>query len=316
MSGNPAEGNACAVCGATEARLWRTATDNLRGGTETFRAVRCVRCGLIRLHPRPSPAEMGRYYASGTYARAEGDLEAGGVGQRLDATFAGQAERVTALYGKTPGRLLDVGCGDGRFLAAMAARGWRTEGVETDSVAAHLARQRSKSVIHETPLEAAQFPDNSFDMVSLLHVLEHVPDPRATLTEAHRILRPGGALFLAVPNAGSGEAALFGGAWYALDLPRHFWGFTPSTLSRLAEECGFAAPTLRYFPLFYAFQNVRNVARRMLRRGGGQDAPVAARPEGGGARTRLFYGLLTLSERLGRTFPGEVMELTATKSPS
>ena len=207
-----------------------------------------------------------------------------------------------------------LGCGDGRFLAAMAARGWRTEGIETESVAAHLARQRSGSVIHETPLEAADFSEGAFDMVSLLHVLEHVPDPRATLTEARRILRPGGILFLAVPNAGSGEAAIFGGAWYALDLPRHFWGFTPRTLARLVEECGFAAPTLRYFPFFYAFQNVRNVARKAILRGGsGENVAGTARPEGGGLRTRLFLGLLTVSERLGRALPGEVMELTAAK---
>jgi SAM-dependent methyltransferase len=313
-----AHGTACAVCGTTEARPWRVAPDNLLGGSERFAAVRCVRCGLVRLQPRPSFEAMSRHYTPTTYARAEGDAETEGLGQRLDEFFRQQADRATEVHRQTPGSLLDVGCGDGRFLAAMAERGWRTEGIETEPAAASLARHRTGSTVHETPLEDARLPDAAFDMVSLLHVLEHVPDPRVTLSVARRVLTPGGTLLLALPNVGCLEANLFGSDWYPLDLPRHYWGFTPHTLVRLVEECGFTIRSLRYFPFLYAPQSVRYALRRGTGADNTTEVPTqpAARAEAGGLRTRLFLSLLGLSGRLGRSIPGEVMELAAVRSAS
>jgi SAM-dependent methyltransferase len=168
------------------------------------------------------------------------------------------------------------------------------------------------------PLGGAPLGDGTFDMASLLHVLEHVPDPRATLTEARRVLAPGGVLLLALPNVDCLEARLFGRDWYPLDLPRHYWGFTPHTLVRLVEECGFAGRSLRYFPFLYAPQSLRYALRRgTTPREVTDEAPKpVARAEAGGLRTRLFLSLLDLSGRLGRTLPGEVMELAAIRSPS
>ncbi len=128
----------------------------------------------------------------------------------------------------------------------MAALGWEAEGLETDVVAAGLARRRARAVIHEAPLEALDLPAAACDLVTLLHVLEHVPDPRGTLAAVRRVLRPGGTLLLALPMSGGLEAALFGSAWYHLDLPRHLWGFTPHALTRLLEESGFAVGSVRY----------------------------------------------------------------------
>jgi SAM-dependent methyltransferase len=194
----------------------------------------------------------------------------------------------------------------------MAELGAEVEGLETDPVAAGLARRRTGGVIHELPLEEATLPAASFDLVSLLHVLEHVPDPRATLTEAHRLLKPGGVLLLALPNAGSLEAKLFGSSWYPLDLPRHYWGFAPRTLTRLVEECGFVAPRLRHFPFLFLPQSLRYTLRGMRQKPAGDaDAPKLSAAEGGSLRTRLFLGILSASESLGHYMPGEVMELTA-----
>lgn len=304
----------CCVCGARSAYAWRRAGDHLLGGPRCFEAVRCVRCGTARLDPRPSAEEMARHYVPHTYARAEAEAEGSGLAVRLDATNHGIAARADrAAERVAPKRLLDIGCGDGRFLAAMAERGWQVEGLETDPVAADLARRRTGATVHEALLDDAGLPAGAFGMVSLLHVLEHVPDPRATLTAARSLLAPGGVLFLALPNAGSAEASLFRSCWYPLDLPRHFWGFNPRSLVRLTEECGFAVDGLTYFPFINSLQSVRYglkaVGGRPIGDGVGRDEPVAEAADS--PRTRVFLALMGLSERLGKTLPGEVMELIA-----
>lgn len=319
---SPARGTACCVCGETNARVWRVAGDNIQGGTEKFTAVRCVKCGTVRLQPRPSAEEMNRHYAPGTYARAEGETETSELDRRLTDFFERQAERATKAHGRErgPGRLLDVGCGDGRFMAAMQKRGWTAEGIETEPVSANLARRRTSATVHETPLEQTSYSAASYDMVSLLHVLEHVPDPRDTLTRAFALLKPGGTLLLALPNVWCAESALFGTSWYPLDLPRHYWGFTPQGLSRLVEECGFTKPTVRYFPFLFAVQSLRYKLRgapKPQTASEKQTEPLPARSDETGSKgalkTRVFGAMLRISEKVGRSVPGEVMELWARK---
>jgi SAM-dependent methyltransferase len=313
----------CCVCGAQAATRWRVAADHILGSAERFQAVRCARCGTARLDPRPPAEEMGRYYTATTYARAEDEStgDASELAARLDEYNRRLAARTDLGAGEgVVRRALDVGCGDGRFLCAMAERGWDVEGLETDPVAAALARKRTGGTVHEAPLEALALPENHFGLVSLLHVLEHVPEPRETLAAARRALAPGGTLLIAVPNAGSFEAALFRSVWYPLDLPRHYWGFTPHTLVRLAETCGFSVRGVKHFPFLFAPQSVRYGMKALqgqpvadrAEKHGEESAPPAKR-EGGGLRTRAFLALLGLSERLGRTLPGEVMELSAEK---
>ncbi|MES2463738.1 MAG: class I SAM-dependent methyltransferase [Armatimonadota bacterium] len=305
----------CCVCGTREAETWRISGDFILGGEARFRDVRCVRCQMIRLDPRPDTSEMGSYYTPETYARAEdADGTESELAKRLNEYNRRLARRAAdALRSNAAGsRVLDVGCGDGRFLAAMANLGAVVEGLETDPVAAGLARRRTGGIVHEVPLEDATLPSASFDLVSLLHVLEHVPDPRTTLTEAKRLLKPGGTLLLALPNAGSLEAKLFRSSWYPLDLPRHYWGFSPRTLTRLVEECGFEAPQVRHFPFLFLPQSLRYTLRRTPPKPQEKTAEVKPGPsEGGSLRTRLFLGILSASESLGHHMPGEVMEMTA-----
>ncbi len=306
----------CCVCGTTGARPWRVAPDNLLGGDARYSAVRCLRCGTARLEPRPPINEMHRFYAPGAYARAEGAQADTEVGRRLDALNAGLARRADAAAGGAlPRRALDVGCGDGRFLAALKKRGFTVEGLETDPVAADMARRRAGAVIHERPVETSDLTPESFDLVTLLHVLEHVPDPRETLAAVRRVLRPGGALLLALPNAASVEATLFGSAWYHLDLPRHLWGFTPHSLIRLLEESGFNIISLRYFPFLFAPQSARNALRsKRYSPVDGGEKHSSSSSNGGAWQTRLFLGMLDISARLGHSaFPGEIMELVAVR---
>jgi 2-polyprenyl-3-methyl-5-hydroxy-6-metoxy-1,4-benzoquinol methylase len=318
----------CCVCGWHAATRWRTAGDHLLGGPREFRAVRCVRCQTVRLDPRPSDEEMQAHYTESTYARAEGDEDAE-LAERLDAYNARLIARVLGkVNGGAPQNVLDVGCGDGRFLVGMQESGWEATGLETDPVVAKIAGERTQTQILPTFLENSGLPESHFGVISLHHVLEHVPDPRVTLEHAYKLLAPGGMLFLALPNVGSVEAKLFRSTWCPLDLPRHFWGFHPHSLTRLVEEIGFVNSYIAHFPLFSTPQSLRYAARAMMGQspsGNSTQVATQATPiteekkekkeknERGGLRTKGFLALLNFSERVGQHLPGEVMELVAYK---
>lgn len=142
------------------------------------------------------------------------------------------------------GRILDVGCGPGFLLARYRQWGWTPFGVELSPVAARYAREVLGLPVHQGQLVDAKFPSESMDVVVFQHALEHVPSPLLELREAHRILRKSGLLVVTVPNAGGLDARLFGRWWFAWDLPRHLYHFTPQTASALVSKAGFQVQTL------------------------------------------------------------------------
>jgi SAM-dependent methyltransferase len=142
------------------------------------------------------------------------------------------------------GRLLDVGCGDGTFLGEMSRAGWDVQGLEPDPEAAALARKTGVPVV-ETPLEDASFEAESFDAVTMSHVIEHMHDPVGALHTCRHILRPGGTLWLATPNLESRGHALFGRDWIGLDPPRHLVLFTRASLANALEQAGLGPPSFK-----------------------------------------------------------------------
>ncbi|MBC7807754.1 MAG: class I SAM-dependent methyltransferase [Akkermansiaceae bacterium] len=301
----------CTVCGETSAIPWRVGVDHLLGGTHRYRAVKCLRCATRRLDPRPDAETMAQYYQPETYARAE--EEGSEVGKRLDAYAARLAEvsSSSAPVGKVRSAL-DIGCGDGRFMAALQKRGWQVTGTETDPAAAKLARRRTDATVFESAMPPTRSEAKAYDLVSLLHVLEHVSDPRETLRDVRERLLPGGELLLVLPNADSIEAGLFGTSWYHLDLPRHLWSFTPASLVRLVETTGFEVTVVRYTPFLFAPQSLLRVFGKANGAIPGRHVQGIGRSQSGGAwQTRVFNALLRTSNRLGRNIPGEIIELTA-----
>ncbi|MFZ0711036.1 MAG: class I SAM-dependent methyltransferase [Terrimicrobiaceae bacterium] len=137
------------------------------------------------------------------------------------------------------GEFLEVGCGAGFLLTNAVDRGFNGLGIEVDRASLELCRARGVRVRSEDFLDFAARHQGQFDIVALSHVLEHIQEPVSWLKSIHRVLRVGGYVALAQPNHEGLVPRFFGRRWYAWDLARHCWHFTPMTLSRLLREVGF-----------------------------------------------------------------------------
>ena len=257
---------ACPACGEPRRELlYEGLTDRLFGAAGSWRVQRCSDCGAGYLDPRPTPASIASAYESYyTHAAAPAATPAGlqrrlrngylnarygyelepaaALGRIVVPLFAGRraaADRhVRGLHRPHRGaRVLDVGCGNGEFLLEMRAAGWSAEGVETDVRAVARAKERSLDV-HEGTLESADCEPESFDAVTLNHVLEHLHDPVATLARCRRLLRAEGVVWIATPNLAGRGHRRYGRAWRGLEPPRHLVVFTPFALERAFERAG------------------------------------------------------------------------------
>jgi SAM-dependent methyltransferase len=152
---------------------------------------------------------------------------------------------VMGLNGEERGKLLDVGCGNGQFLAEMRDLGWEVFGVEPDRDAVKIARECFGLCVHEGLLEENTFPDNTFQAITMNHVIEHLVDPIRTLKECNRMLKSDGKLIIRTPNIKSFGLWKFGQAWLHLDPPRHLYLFSPLTLKRFVEGAGLKVFELR-----------------------------------------------------------------------
>jgi len=141
------------------------------------------------------------------------------------------------------GRLLDIGCGNGRFLAAMKLLGWNVYGVEPDPISAQLAKHLTGAEIYSSFSEA-NFPRDFFDIITMNHVLEHIEEPLPLLNECYRILQTSGKLGIAVPNWKSMIHRIFGQYYYHLDLPRHVVMYEPRVLTLACLKAGFTVETI------------------------------------------------------------------------
>lgn len=242
------ESAACALCGQTGRARWLSARDPDGLAPEPFGISLCPDCGVGYVNPRPPASELPAFYVRGYYGRPGED--SGFLGRWLARAL--MAERVAkASRGLARGRVLDVGCGDGTFLAAMRRRGWDCWGVEVSREGAARAAAREGLRIVSGPLEGAQLPEGSFDLVTLWHSVEHVADPAALIARAAGLLKDGGRLFVAFPNVRSWDLVLFGSRWFHLDPPRHLHYFSPEAMTRLLERNGLVVERLSHWSLEY-----------------------------------------------------------------
>jgi SAM-dependent methyltransferase len=227
----------CNFCGQREAEPLNSGPDMLTNSGRFF-LTRCRNCGLIYQNPQLEPEELAAHYPP-EYPRFVRERETGSPLTRLSERHAlsRQRQRLERRI-KGPGKLLDVGCATGQFLNHMRGAGWDVIGVEFSEYAARYGRETYNIDIKHGTLETAGFTDNEFDVVTLWDVLEHVPNPKATLQEVVRILKPGGLLAASTPNPDSIEARLFGPHWIGWERPRHLHLFPPELLRCYLAEAG------------------------------------------------------------------------------
>ncbi len=211
--------------------------------------MRCRQCGLIYQSPRP--ADLGPYYPQDYAPFDEAKLQAT---NRISAYLRARDEQALRRLVGRAGRVLEVGCAAGDYLLALRQHGWQVTGVELSDHAAAVARQRGLDV-HTGDLLNTSLPPETFDLVLLRHVLEHVPSPSATLVEIRRVLAPDGKVSVLLPNYDSLERSLCGAYWHGYDLPRHLFTFTPGTLTAMMERAGLRVLRIHhtYVPTSYVW---------------------------------------------------------------
>jgi SAM-dependent methyltransferase len=265
----------CDLCHSDQSEVVTRQRDLLLEVTnEEFTIVKCCRCGLVYLNPRPSKELLGSYYPTVYYppvqakVRPQLQQKAKNVSAQIKRAvledYYGYPSTVSAGWsrlvrrillwpdkalrefkGRHPmpwrgeGKILDVGCGAGGNLKSLQEQGWQAFGIEISAVAAAHARDLLQADIHTGTLESAPFTPKSFDLVLMSHSLEHLPSPADALRRVHSLLKDDGLLVVSVPNVNSLEYKLFGRWWFPLDPPRHFYHFDKRSLSGIIAQAGF-----------------------------------------------------------------------------
>jgi SAM-dependent methyltransferase len=244
--------SACLVCGSDRfAPLFRASDRLYHTTTREFAVVRCGECGLVRLDPQPAPEELRQYYPDSYWFAPDQS-----AASRLEEAYRRLVLRDHVRFvaqalcrSQARGPLLDVGSGGGLFLRLMRERGFRAVGLDFSREAAAIAWRQQQAPAVCAMLENAPFAAESLAGVTMFHVLEHLPDPRAYLSAARTLLAPDGRLVVQVPNLSSWQFRLLGRSWNGVDVPRHLFDFRDRDVEELLEQCGFEVLRRKYFSL-------------------------------------------------------------------
>lgn len=230
------ESTNCLICeNSKEEKPFLFAKDANDVFADTFRLVRCARCGLIYLNPRIKDPKQNLYLED-YYINLKGALRF--FIKIFDLIFQRiRTYRITKF--KSRGIILDVGCGEGEFLKQMLRLGWESYGIDPSSTACSFISKDLKPNILNQDLSTCEFSDSFFDVVTFWHSLEHIANPVSDLKKTHRIIKDDGFLFIAIPNIDSLEFKITKQKWFHLDAPRHLYHYAPKTITALLEKCGF-----------------------------------------------------------------------------
>lgn len=198
---------------------------------------RCRPCSLVFIHPQPSSD-----FLTDKYQEYLPESEEGIRAWRLSMEQVIRKSAALIEQQKSPGRILDVGCGFGFFLNHMAGQGWEAEGIEISAAGRRYAAEHFPGIrVRPAGLPDPGIPDRAYDAVTLFYVLEHLADPLGILGEAYRILKPGGVLLLRWPHS-TPIVRLLGPLARRLDLyhtPYHLFDYSPRFMDRTLAETGF-----------------------------------------------------------------------------
>jgi 2-polyprenyl-3-methyl-5-hydroxy-6-metoxy-1,4-benzoquinol methylase len=307
---------ACPLCAAVDEEVLLAVL--AEGEPALYRLVSCRRCGMHYLNPRPDEASIGRFYPADyepyqppqksftswrarlrRYLKRISMAHLYGDPPRLKhwyqralaaaaaPWFRPSRDSLTALPYHGRGRLLDFGCGSGWYLHRMRERGWDVTGIDFSEHAAGGVRQHFGLPVLVGSLPHPEVAPESFDVITMGCVLEHVHDPHRVVGAAAEALRPGGLLVISVPNIDSWGFRYFGEDWWSLELPRHLLHFTPPTLRRLVESHGLEVQEQRMMARGSWMRRSLEITRRR------EDQPVGRRLLGRLGRWRVVSSSLT-----------------------
>lgn len=232
--------------------------------------VKCNHCDLIYVGSPPNKEVLEKMYsfASGYH---DSLTKPGQRQDRFRSRAQEQFDQVKSLC--KPGRLLDVGCSVGFFLAFAKRAGWDVSGVEFSKDSADFAREQLGNVILDGAIEDANFPAEEFDLVTMWDVIEHVSSPASALAKAAHLLKKNGMLVISTPNIDGifPKASLpFASVlkhWPHPEPPYHLYQFSAKTLSRMLEKFGFQVDAVKYesIPLGYSFGDFRALLKSPFR---------------------------------------------------
>jgi SAM-dependent methyltransferase len=233
----------CIICGSIEGKpLFQKAS---RDGT-LFTLVKCGRCGLTYVSPRPTVSEIGAYYSESYFLKRTDR----GYNDYFSETTRREIERVIELNLRDMGfykfekalpeekRVLDIGCAAGYFLAFMQDRGWNTTGVDISPACVEFARGAGLAVYEDDYLEIAFA--RPFDLITLWAAIEHLHHPDRFLEKAHDELKSGGRLYISTCRSGGlNYMRLYGKEWRFYNFPEHLCFFSRQSIGKLLEQKGF-----------------------------------------------------------------------------
>jgi 2-polyprenyl-3-methyl-5-hydroxy-6-metoxy-1,4-benzoquinol methylase len=225
----------CPVCDCKHFLASHTIIDHFLT-KEEFQIVRCEKCGFLFTNPRPEKAESFKYYQSAEYF-SHSKNKTGWLGFAYDALRSVALRRKFELITKHKSneRILDIGCGTGEFLNLMKAKGWEVTGVEPAANPREFAiKTYDINVFDESKLD--ELKPSGFDVITLWHVLEHVPDLNQRISQINRLLSDEGLLVVALPNVNSWDATHYKNFWAAWDVPRHLYHFSKETFDMLIKK--------------------------------------------------------------------------------
>ncbi|GEP49997.1 methyltransferase [Flavobacterium noncentrifugens] len=201
---------------------------------ETFELYHNKTLDLLMTHPKPDPENLSRYYESDDYiSHTDGKRSLFEKAYHIVKNIALKKKVCMINFQQIgKGRLLDIGAGTGDFLLAAKENGWATVGYEPSDKARNIAMSKGVSFTDRTE----KLPNYSLDVITMWHVLEHVSNVEAQISELKRLLKPNGTIFIAVPNFKSYDAQHYGEFWAAYDVPRHLYHFSKTAIKLLFQK--------------------------------------------------------------------------------
>ncbi|NTW23809.1 MAG: class I SAM-dependent methyltransferase [Lentimicrobium sp.] len=220
---------------------------------EEFAIYKCTNCGLLVTRPMPELSSLGKYYASENYiSHSDNKKDAFSIAYRLIRNYThGRKYKLIRSFNPVKS-VLDIGCATGEFLNFCAKKGLQTMGIEPNEKARNIAETTYKLDIKDEH-EIDSLDNESFDVITMWHVLEHVPDINKRMSDIFRLLKDKGLAYIALPNHASHDAQYYNRYWAAWDVPRHLFHFDQKAFSLLATKHGFEIVSIRpmLFDAFY-----------------------------------------------------------------